>query len=294
VSVRGRAEFWLFFITLVWGGSFIAVKFGLRESTPVFFLFLRFGGATIVYLPIFLKIIKYLNRANLRHGVILGSMVFFAIVLQTIGLKYTSASRSGFVTELLVVFTAVFQLLIHKRALERANMVGIPLVILGLYFLTDPDAQELNRGDWMTLGCAIIYGLYLVFLDSYAKIHDIQILTFVQMAVTTILAGAGAFLFEDVRFTGGNTVYLSLLYLIPLATILPMYIQTRFQKDTTPARAAVIFVLEPVFAAIFAGWILEERLGKTGILGGALIVIGLVISELPDVLLPKPLRKKFR
>ena len=75
---------------------------------------------------------------------------------------------------------------------------------------------------------------------------------------------------------------MSLLYLTFFATVLTTFVQTRFQKNTTPTRAVIIFSVEPVFASVIAYLLLAERLGELGVLGGALIVGGVLLSELSD------------
>ncbi len=280
---RRFAESMLFLIALIWGGTFVAVKITLEDVSPLLFLFLRFLMATIIFAGLFFGRISGIKRDTLKKGVVLGVLLAAGYAFQTFGLQYTSASRSGFITGLLVVFTPMFQWVIERRKPKRGNVIGVVLVTVGLWLLTTPEGSEFNIGDGLTLVCAILFALYIVYLDLYGKEHDAIHLTFIQLAVTTVLvlAALGA---EDVTITFSPRLLMGLAYTGILATIVTTFLQTRYQKDTTPTRTAVIFTLEPVFAAIFAYLILSEMIGLIGYLGGALIFSGLLVSQLADIL----------
>jgi len=156
------------------------------------------------------------------------------------------------------------------------------LVFGGLYLLTSPRGAEFNRGDVLTLVCAVLFSLYIVYLDIFTKEYDTAKLTFLQMVVTIVLACVCALLLEHPHFKLTLNLTLALGYLSILATLLTLWLQTCFQKETTPTRAAIIFSLEPVISAALAYSIDKENIGRLGIAGGAIIVVGLLISELSD------------
>ena len=193
----------------------------------------------------------------------------------------------GFITGMLVVFTPIFQLLIERRPPKPGNVVGVILVTIGLYWLTAPKGAEFNQGDGLTLVCAGVSGLYIVYLDLFSKEHDVVQLTFMQMAVTVILAACGAAVFERRQVMLSGHFLLALAYLSIMATLLTLSLQTRFQKQTTPTRAAIIFSLEPLFSAAFASVFGHEIIGGLSLLGGGMIVAGLIVSELSDVIFPE-------
>lgn len=273
----------LFLITLIWGGTFVAVKGSLDDVSPMLFLALRFSIATVLFVSIFFRRLSGLTGDTLKKGVILGILLCLGYGFQTYGLQYTSASKSGFITGLLVVFTPIFQWGIERRRPKLGNVIGVVLVTIGLWFLSAPAESDFNIGDGLTLVCAILFALYIVLLGLYGKGHDAIHLTFLQLAVTTalLMPGLGT---EKMRITFSPGSLLGLAYTGVLATVITTFLQTQYQKDTTPTRAAVIFTLEPVFAAIFAYLILKEIIGIMGIVGGALIFSGLIVSELSDVL----------
>jgi drug/metabolite transporter (DMT)-like permease len=278
---RYKAEFYLLLCALIWGATFLIVKNGLLDASPLLLISIRFGLAAIIFLPLSFASLVRLDRNGLTKGVILGVLLFAGFATQTIGLKYTTASKSGFITGLLVVFTPFLQMLIERRPPNKGNVIGVSLVAVGLYLLTSPTGAGFNVGDALTLLCAIIFAIYIVYLDVFSKQCNISQLTFLQMLVTVILAYAGSFLFEQRYLRWTPQLLMAVGYLAILATVVTLYVQTRYQKHTTPTRAAIIFSLEPVIAAIIAYWFGNERIGLWGVLGG-LIVVGLLVSELSD------------
>ena len=96
------------------------------------------------------------------YGIILGILLSIGFITQTIGLQYTTASKSGFLTGLLVIFTPIFQLFIERKMPGKGNLLGVVLVAIGLFFLTSPQGQEFNLGDFLTLICAVVYALYII------------------------------------------------------------------------------------------------------------------------------------
>jgi drug/metabolite transporter (DMT)-like permease len=279
---RTRAEFYLFLCTFLWGGTFVVVKGGLEDASPMVFIAVRFAIAMVLFLPLIWSSRRAVNPRSLLNGAVLGTLLAIGFIVQTVGLEYTTASKSGFLTGLLVIFTPIFQVLIERRAPRPGNIVGILLVLAGLYLLTSPAGSSFNTGDFLTLICAAIFGLYIVYLDIASNVSDTRVLTWMQFVVTLVITGAGAFMFEQRRFNLTADLLLALLYLSVLATALTLALQTRYQKETTPTRAALIFSLEPVLAAVFAYFFRHEHIGALGVLGGGLIVGGLLVSELSD------------
>lgn len=222
------------------------------------------------------------TKEELYHSSILGILLFLGFSTQTIGLLYTSASKSAFLTGMAVIFTPIFQFLIEKKPPLFGNVIGVIIVSLGLYFLTSPKGSEFNFGDSLTIACAIIFALYIVYVDIATQIGNPLRMTFFQILINGLLSLFFSFIFEDIKFNFTSNVIFSLVYLSVLATVLTLYLQMKWQKETTPTKAAVIFTLEPVIAAILAYLFLSENIGLLGIVGGATILFGLILSEVAD------------
>jgi drug/metabolite transporter (DMT)-like permease len=279
---RRIAEFVLLGTTIIWGGTFSVVKSGLSDISPMTFVAIRFWIASVVFVAIFWKKIIQISTPTLIRGCVLGVFLFVGFAGQTIGLSLTTASKSGFITGTLVIFTPLAQLIIERRPPTLGNIIGIIFVTIGLWIFTSPQGSELNTGDLLTLGAAVIWGVYIVCLDLFSKKHDGSQLTFLQVGATAILSTI-VIPFVEIPYIHYSVNLLgAFIYTALLATVVTTYAQTRYQKETTPTRAAIIYSLEPIIAAVLAYYFLHESVGSLGVLGGGLIILGLLISELSD------------
>ena len=287
MSKTVRANIYLTMCTIIWGGTFAVLKLSVAEISPLFLVSIRFGMAAAILFPFILSIKKYRNsfqdsfknRSVIVHGFMLGAMMIAGFGFQTIGLKYTTASRSAFITELLILFTPFFQYFLHRRMPGPGNFAGMALILPGMYLLTSVGEASINKGDLLTFLCAIGFAVYIVFLDHYSKLHDEFILLFWQMLSTALFSFFLSVLFEDIVFDINIYSFSSLLYLVLIATLVAVYWQTRFQKDTNPVQAGILYSLEPVFATIFAMLFLSERPNPFFYSGAVLIIGGVIVSS---------------
>jgi drug/metabolite transporter (DMT)-like permease len=286
--------------TVIWGATFSIGKYLIDGGLdPMAVVAWRFGIAAPVFLLLFRRRVTLrASRTTLVHGALLGVLLYAGFGLQTVGLGLTSSSRSGFITTLYVVFTPLLQFLFLRRTPGRNVLAGVLLVVLGLWALTAPGgtlegladpslAGGFGWGEGLTLACAFIFAIYIILLDRFTAEGDIATLTFLQLAVVAVIATAhlavvgalggieGSWAIDADPIAWGGILYLALL-----ATVASTYWQTRYQRGTTPSRAAVIFTLESLFAAVIAAALLDERLTPIAFVGGALIVAGLLVSEL--------------
>jgi drug/metabolite transporter (DMT)-like permease len=282
MTTKSRAEGVLFGATLIWGSTFAAVKMILGELPAVQMVFWRMGVAALIVLLISGRSLFPMRPAALAKGAILGLLLFLGFVAQNVGMNYTTASKSAFITGMMVIFVPLLQFIVERRAPKVGNALGVLIVSVGLWFLTSPEGSGFNIGDALTVSCAFLFAIYIVYLDVVAHELSAMQLTFLQCATNAVLAFIGTLLFETVTFAWSGRTLAILVYLTLFATVLTTYLQTRFQKETTPTRAAVIFSIEPLIASIIAYFVLGERLGELGILGGALIIAGVLTSELSD------------
>jgi len=280
MSRFSRGELVLLSITVVWGGTFAVVKFALNSASPLTFLAIRFGIASMIFPLVYRKNYFSMDRATLAGGLFLGFLLMIGFAFQTVGLKYTTSSKSAFITGLLVAFTPIAQAIIERRVPSRGNLIGVGLVAIGLYLLTSPGGQGFNVGDILTLFCAISYAIYIVYLDIFSKKHDVSKLTLLQLVATCILSAAAAPFIETVELHFTTGLIWALLYTAILATVFSTYLQTKYQRETTPTRAAIIYSMEPVLANIIAFFAFGEFVGYIGVVGGSLIIAGLLTSEL--------------
>ncbi len=288
----------LLFNTLIWGGTFALIKNALSDVSTMLFLGLRFGIASLIFLPF---VYKYLVKTNLKTilaGSVLGLFYFSGFAAQTFGLNLTTATKSGFITGTFVVFIPILQLIIEKRKPKWFNILGVLLVLFGLVLLSSKGENALdfirqlgsdfNLGDLLTLLCAILFAFQVVYVDVFTKKYDYLPMVFVQLLIT----GVGGFILsyvfsisslEAVKFTLNTNVVTAILYSAIFASIIATVIQLKFQKLVTPTKAGIIYSIEPIFAAVFAYFLLSEKISNFGLAGCVLIFIGLIVSELFSV-----------
>lgn len=263
-----KAELILLSITLIWGGTFAVVKFALANSSPLTFLAIRFGIASLIFPLIYRKNYFSMDKATFIGGAFLGVLLMVGFAFQTIGLKYTTSSKSAFITGLLVAFTPIAQAIIERKLPSKGNLIGVGLVAVGLYLLTSPSGQGFNIGNILTFFCAISYAIYIVYLDIFSKKHDVSKLTLLQLSITSLLSIAIAPFVETMEVHLTTGFIWALLYTSILATVFATYLQTKYQRDTTPVRAAIIFSMDPCSQMLLRS-LHSENLSDTSVLSEA-------------------------
>jgi drug/metabolite transporter (DMT)-like permease len=292
-----KGETALVVATLIWGATFTIIKGALHDVSPLVFISLRFTFAAIILLPFLFREIKNITKPVLLGGILLGLFYFLGFSTQTIGLSYTSATKSGFITGSFVIFTPILQVIFEKKLPSIGTLFGIVLAIVGLIFLSSKGTsllsvfsemgESFNLGDFFTLLCAFFFSLYVVYLDIVSKKYDYKPLVFLQIAVTGIcgilFTGIlSLFGLENPRIEFTANLLFAVCYTSILATIVTTIIMTKYQKLIVPARAGIIYAFEPIFSAIVAFFVLREKISNFGFIGGALIFSGLLVSELLD------------
>lgn len=258
-------------VTLLWGTTFVVVKGAVAEMAPSLLVFLRFLLASLFFLPFALRLPKGAWGAGLE----LSFWLLLGYASQAVGLLYTSASRSAFITALNVVLVPLFLGLAGRR-LGLPVWLSALLAFLGVGLLSyDPKQPPLNLGDLWTLLTALTYALYIIRLEVYAKAFPSLPLTAVQVLGTTLLALLWV-VWERPALQGIS--WGAVLYLGVAATALTTWLQTWGQRHVAAPQAAVLYTLEPVWATFFAFLLLGERLGASGALGALLVVLATFLA----------------
>ncbi|MBM4762060.1 DMT family transporter [Bacillus sp. B15-48] len=296
------ADLSLLVVALIWGATFVVVQNAISFLEPLTFNGVRFGIATIIlcfWLALFKRQqLNALSKGLIISGIILGFWLFIGYAFQTIGLLYTSSSKAAFITGLSVVMVPTFTILFLKKRLNSNVYIGVATATIGLYLLTMTDIAGLNIGDTLVFICAIGFAVQILLTGKYTTKYPTLLLTIIQIATVSILSGFAAFMFEDWQRVKDTSILLSsevvsaLLITAVFATAAAYLIQTKFQKYTTATRVALIFAMEPVFAAITGYLWAGDRLSNSAMLGCILIFVGMVLSELPFNII-KMFKRKF-
>ncbi|SYZ74726.1 Drug/metabolite transporter (DMT) superfamily permease [Candidatus Zixiibacteriota bacterium] len=280
------ADLGLFYAAAIWGSTFFLVKYALSGIDPVIMVGYRFllaGGILAVYL-----LIRRQNLLlDLKKGLFLAIILWSLYIPQTIGLKYTTASNSGFITGLFVAFVPIFMKTLFRKSPTVMEIIASVVALAGLWILTG-GMKEINTGDLLTLIAAMTYALHLLLSDKYMK-QQIEPLRLAcqQFLIVGLLSLVTALIFR-LPFGITTTAALNItIFLALFPTMTAFVIQLLAQKITSPLRVSLIFALEPVFAGLFAWTLGGEIVQLHGLIGGLLIFAALILSGLPS----KPLAK---
>jgi len=269
-------------VAMIWGATFILVKQALGEISTLLFLTLRFTIATIALALIFHKRLRHKTTGHaVRVGILAGSLLFCGYVLQTFGLKYTSASKTGFITGLYIPLVPVFSSIIYRKLPQTAEILGVLAAFTGMALMSvERSLLDIGRGDLLVAGCAVAYALHILVLGRFAGTADVGVLTVTQIATTALLSAATFGWAEPLHVHWTMTVWVALVVTGLLATALAFFVQTWAQRYSSPTRTALIFSMEPVFAWVASYLLAGEVLSERAAIGGGLILAGILIVEL--------------
>jgi drug/metabolite transporter (DMT)-like permease len=276
------AEFMLATVTLFWGATFPIVKDAINEMPVMAFLWVRFAIAALLLAVMAGRSgFASLDRRGWRLGILLGTLLFASYAFQTFGLERTSSANTGFLTGLGVIWVPLMAGPILKKPAAFGSKIGVGLALVGLFLLTWHTPWTINFGDLLVVICSLFVALHIIGLDAFTRGYDGRALAFVQIATMAVLGCCGSLLFEPTSWPQAWTLSLVMAFVITavFATAYAFWAMTTFQNRTTPTRAALIYTLEPVFAAIFSVWLAGDRLSMIGWFGGILIVAGMVVAE---------------
>jgi drug/metabolite transporter (DMT)-like permease len=283
-----QADLALILITFIWGSTFTVVKQSLEHVSPILFIALRFWLATVLITAFIPGQIFKISRKTFRQGLILSLLLFGGFVFQTLGLRNTSPSYSAFITSLSVLLVPLLGFLLFHHRPRPQTIAGVLLATLGLFLLLARMSDfEMRSGGILTLICAVIFGFHILFLGRFVASSDYRQLILLQLAGTAIMAAIAAPVFEKPALNWNSSVALSLLVTGVFATAFALYVQASAQRLTTANHAALIFSLEPFFAALFAYWILGHVLTLRDWAGGILVLAGILVSEMQIQIRPK-------
>jgi drug/metabolite transporter (DMT)-like permease len=277
---RATAVALLLVTTFFWGVTFTVVKEAVARVDVFVFLAQRFVAAAALLAGLAAARGGRLDARALRGGAAMGFALFLSYAFQTMALRFTSASNTGFLTGLSVVLVPLGGALLLRQRIAPALWGAVGLATLGLFLLTTNGAWALNAGDALAAVCAVCVAAHLLLTGRYSGGSDVWWLTAVQIGVvgacsTAVALGSGAALFVWHPF-----LLWPLVICVLFATVFAFLAQTAVQRMLSPTSTALIFCMEPVFAAIWAYGALGERLGLVGYAGAALILAGMLLAEL--------------
>lgn len=290
MSRERLAEFGLLYCAAVWGATFYMVKDALSGVDPVAMVAWRFLFSAACLAPWALRRAK--PSRHLKEAAILAALLLVLYVTQTVGLGFTTASNSGFITGLFVIFVPVFLLLFFGKPPTALQWGASALALAGLWLLTG-GISEFNRGDAMTILSAMTYAGHLLATDKYVRADaDPLLLAFHQFWMTGVAALVLAAAWGAPLAVASGKAAWVIVFLALVPTLSAFYIQMEAQKFTAPVKVSLLFSLEPVFAAAFAWTLGGEPFVAARAAGGGVIVAAMVLGELSKLPLGKARKKE--
>jgi drug/metabolite transporter (DMT)-like permease len=277
-----RADAVLVSITAFWGVTFVVVKDAVALADPFTFLALRFLLGAVLLTAVAWRGVR--GPGLLRAGAGLGVLLFVGFAAQTSGLQFTTPSRSAFLTGLSVLLVPFLSIAFHRRRPPPASLVGVALAVWGLWALAGGTAPSggfkgLGKGDELTLLCALAFALHITLIEQLARKHPAAPLVAVQLWTVAVLAFLALGVLGS-RLAPTPAFFSAVLITGVGGSAVALLLQAWAQARTTAVRAALVYALEPVFAAAYSVALGREQLGARELLGGGLIILGVLVSEL--------------
>lgn len=275
-------------ITAVWGSTFLLVHWAMQHSGPWFFVGLRFLVAGAISVVIFRGALRGIRWRDIGAGVAIGVMIHLGYGLQTVGLQTIDSSTSAFITAMYVPLVPLAQWAVFRRRPPVMAFVGAGLAFVGLVLIAGPDAfaLSLGSGEIITMISTLPIAAEIILISLFAGRIDLGRITVVQL-LTAGLLGLLTMPIVGESLPAFSWVWVGCAVGLGAASCLIQLTMNWAQKSVSPTRATIIYAGEPVWAAVI-GRIAGERLPVTALLGGALVVLGILASELKLVRRRRP------
>lgn len=273
-------EIGLIIVAIIWGSGFVATQMGLESGlTPFQLMTIRFFIGSFLINLIFFKKMRNINKKDLYAGCVIGIFLFSAFTLQTFGLKYTTSSKSAFITAANVVIVPFIGYLIYKRKLDKIGIISSIVALVGIGVISLGKNFSIGLGDSLTFLCAIAFAMHIFFTGELTKKYDPIVLTGIQMSVAFVLSFIVQILIGELDVIVTKSSVISLIYLGVFNTTLCFLIQTICQTKVNENKTAILLSTEAVFGMIFSIIIVNEVITVKMVIGSALIFMAIIMSE---------------
>jgi len=275
-----KGELLMLITAIMWGSGFVGMAIGLEHFTVLQLMAGRFTLATILLSVIFYKKLRLFNWSIIWRGALLGGILFFAFVLQTYGLSYTTPSKNAFLTSINVLVVPIIAFIVYKRGFDRYEVIAAMIAVIGIGFLSLTDSFTIQLGDLLSILCAIVFAFDIFYTNVFVKKEDALALTIVQFMTASLLSIIGVLMLGEIPTSINTEGFLILLYLAVFCTLVAYVCQNVGMQYANPTKSAIILSMESLFGTLFSVWILQELLTGRMIVGCVLILIAVIIAEL--------------
>ncbi|MCB2194754.1 MAG: DMT family transporter [Bacteroidetes bacterium] len=273
--------FWLVLVTIVWGSTFFIIKDTVSTVNEYLIVFIRSFQAFLVMLiyQLFRNRKELMNKTAFIYGLTIGLLLAITYGAQTIGLKYTSTGHSAFITSSAVIIVPFILFLFFKAKLLKIDILAVTIVFSGLFLLTYDFETRMNIGDMITIITAVSYAFHVVIAGKFVKKTDTVTLVTYQFFGASVVSLAAFLITNNEPILISTKAWSSLLYLGLIGTLFCYFVMVWVQKYVSSLKVAIIFSLEPVFAALFGYFIINETLNPKELVGATFILSGVIVHS---------------
>ncbi len=270
----------LILITIIWGGSFLTVQYGLNFSSPILFVAFRFAAAALAVTLLSLQYLNGIGRKDVFAGAVIGALMAIGYGTQTVGLQTISSSESAFLTALYVPLVPILLWLLFRNKPHLMTWIGALFAFIGLVFLTGNGfgAIQLSFGQLLTILGSFAIALEIIFISYFAAQVNTHRVTVLQLLFASLFCFLLAPVLGETQLPEFHPHLAMILVGLGIASAVIQLVMNWAQQMVDPSQAAIIYSGEPVWAALI-GRIAGERLPALALLGGLLVVVGVIASE---------------
>ena len=275
------AVFALLGVGFVWGAAFVLMKDAIEQQPYMDFLATRFSIAAIAMIVLRPRVSLGMKPGDLKFGSLIGIVLAFGYITQTVGLSLTTAATSGFLTGLYVVFTPIIAWAFTRKRFSVRVIVGVLLALVGLAVFSGAATNiEFQLGQIWLVICAVFFAIHILLLGKFGRGRNSYRIAMIQISFAAIVCWGFA-LVDGYQPPPNWEVWFAVLFTALLSTVIAFWVQTWAQTLIDPARVALLITSEVIFTAIFAVGLGQEPLTAAMVIGGSVMLTAMLIVEWP-------------
>jgi len=264
---------------IVWGSGFVITAVALEYLTAYQVMAGRFILASIILTVIFGYKLKKATKSVVWKGIILGTILYIAFALQTVGLQYTTPSKNAFLTAVNVIVVPLIAYAVYKRRIDGYEIIGSIIALVGIGCLSLQGSLTMNIGDALSLACAVAFAFDIFCTNLFVQKEDAIALTIIQFLTASVLGILVVVSQGDIPTTFEKEAIYSIIYLGIFSTTIAYLCQNVANQYTTATKAAIILSTESFFGMVLSVIFLHEVLTSRMIIGAVLILLAILIAE---------------
>jgi drug/metabolite transporter (DMT)-like permease len=277
-----KANAMLLLAAAIWGFAFVAQRAGMAHVGPFIFNGIRFLLGAASLFPLFFYARPKFRSNDLWGGLAAGTLLFVASSFQQAGMVYTTAGNAGFITGLYIVIVPFVAHFLLRHTIGKYVWAGAGLALIGLYLLSIKSGLLMQIGDLLVLACAFFWALHILTIGHFTLKIDSILLAVMQFAVCSLLSFAVGLIVEPVSMSGILEAAFPLFFAGVFSSGIAFTLQIVAQKTAHSSQAAIIMSMESLFAMFGGWWLLGEGLTLRGLIGCALMLTGVVVSQIKN------------